>query len=328
MLSDEQSQLAAMEKAWLRRNDPIVRVRAVLDRDPISVDANILAHAAEAGLLALLTDDMGGSHCDLGVVSEAHGYAGSALPIADAAIACWLLALSEHGHAAEVAEGRSLYGVSGRLSSAGSSMPVPLGPELDGLVMVEAGEGVDHVTVLDRPRMNVMATVDLTRSWSRLDSDSEGERRTVPQGTAAFVSQALAVHRALDAIGGAARLLEMAVAYAGQREQFGAVIGSFQAVKHHCANMAVAVEAGRATLWAAAVALTPAAPADRRARAVAAAAGYAKAAASRVASLALQVHGGIGFTWEHDLHLFLRRIKVDEAMNGSVAHHHEALISS
>jgi alkylation response protein AidB-like acyl-CoA dehydrogenase len=137
----------------------------------------------------------------------------------------------------------------------------------------------------------------------------------------------LAVHRAFDALGAAARLLEMTVSYAGQREQFGAPIGSFQAVKHHCADMVLAVEASRASLWAAALALDTASD-SARTRAASAAAAYAKSAAARVAGTALQVHGGIGFTWEHDLHLFLRRIKVDEAFDGTVAEHRAALVKA
>jgi alkylation response protein AidB-like acyl-CoA dehydrogenase len=171
-----------------------------------------------------------------------------------------------------------------------------------------------------------MTTLDLTRSWSRLGLDQSVDDWTpLPAGTLRLMRDALAVHRALDALGGAARLLELTVAYANQREQFGAPIGSFQAVKHHCADMAVAVEASRATLWAAALSLDGAPDSDRS-RAASAAAAYAKAAASHVASLALQVHGGIGFTWEHDLHLFLRRIKVDEALDGTVADHRARLI--
>ena len=140
-------------------------------------------------------------------------------------------------------------------------------------------------------------------------------------------SKLKAVHRALDALGAAARLLEMTVAYAGQREQFGAPIGSFQAVKHHCANMEVSVEAGRSALWAAALALDDRS-AGTRSHAVSAAVAYTKSAASQVAGTALQVHGGIGFTWEHDLHLSLRRIKVDEALDGTVTEHRAALVPS
>ncbi|MDT5387556.1 MAG: hypothetical protein QOE04_1197, partial [Mycobacterium sp.] len=93
-----------------------------------------------------------------------------------------------------------------------------------------------------------------------------------------------------------------------------------------CADMALAAEASRATLWAAALALDTTSGAERT-RAASAAAAYAKSAAARVAGTALQVHGGIGFTWEHDLHLFLRRIKVDEAFNGTVAEHRATLVT-
>jgi alkylation response protein AidB-like acyl-CoA dehydrogenase len=172
-----------------------------------------------------------------------------------------------------------------------------------------------------------MSTLDLTRSWARLRLDGPAtEWVELPAGTLSYLRDALAVHRAFDALGGAARLLEMSVAYAGQREQFGAPIGSFQAVKHHCADMAVGVEAGRSALWAAAFALA-AGSADARTRATSAASAYSKAAASQVAGTALQVHGGIGFTWEHDLHLLLRRIKVDEAIDGTVAEHRAALVA-
>ena len=181
--------------------------------------------------------------------------------------------------------------------------------------------------VLDAPTLSGMSTLDLSRSWARLDLDATiADWTQLPAGTLALLRDALAVHRAFDALGAAARLLDMTVSYAGQREQFGAPIGSFQAVKHHCADMAVAVEAGRATLWAAALALDTASAAARS-RAASAAAAYAKSAAAKVAGTALQVHGGIGFTWEHDLHLFLRRIKVDEAFNGSVAEHRAALLT-
>ena len=90
--------------------------------------------------------------------------------------------------------------------------------------------------------------------------------------------------------------------------------------------MVVGVEAARAALWAAALALDEA-PAERRSHTASAAVAYAKSAASEVAGTALQVHGGIGFTWEHDLHLFLRRIKVDEAFDGTVAEHRAALVT-
>jgi alkylation response protein AidB-like acyl-CoA dehydrogenase len=319
-LTDEQEQLADSERSWLRRNDPIARLRQALDEAPVTVDQAAVTHAAESGLLALLTSDVGGTHVDLAVCSEAHGYAASSLPVADLAIARWLL---ERAGVPETEHG-PLVGVARTVEQATS--PVPMAADMDGFAVVRRTDDGEFVALLRDPKILGMTTLDLSRSWARLDLEAaELDWVALPAGTLQHVRDALAVHRAFDALGGAARLLEMTVAHALQREQFGVAIGTFQAVKHHCANMAVGVEAGRAALWAAALSLDVA-PDDVRSRASSAAAAYAKAAASEVAGTALQVHGGIGFTWEHDLHLFLRRIKVDEAFDGSVAEHRAALV--
>ena len=321
-LTGEQEQLADSERSWLDRNDPIARVRQALDTAPITVDPAAVAHAAQSGLLALLTPDVGGTHVDLAVCSEAHGHAASSLPIADLAISAWLL--DRAGMPEAGAEGQQLIGLARAVEQATS--PVPMAADMDGFAVVRRTDGGEFVALVRDPKLLAMTTLDLSRSWARLNFDgSVLEWFALPAGTLQQVRDALAVHRAFDALGGAARLLEMTVAYAGQREQFGAAIGSFQAVKHHCADMAVGVEAGRAALWAAALSLDSAAD-DVRSRAASAAIAYAKSAASQVAGTALQVHGGIGFTWEHDLHLFLRRIKVDEAVDGTVAEHRAALV--
>ena len=186
----------------------------------------------------------------------------------------------------------------------------------------------EYLAVVDNPQWMPMSTLDATRSWGRVRLNAAPLLPLpLPAGSVGLTHDAMAVHRAMDAIGAASRLLDMTVVYAGQRQQFGVPIGSFQAVKHHCANMAIGVEAGRSTLWAAALALETATTPQERSHAASAAVAYAKAAAAEVASTALQVHGGIGFTWEHDLHLLLRRIKVDQAVNGTVAEHRAALVT-
>ncbi|MDT5078260.1 MAG: hypothetical protein QOJ80_2897 [Mycobacterium sp.] len=338
-LTDEQDQLAAAERAWLTRNDPVSRVRATLESAPVTIDRAAVAHAAESGLLALLTPEMGGTHVDLAVLAEEHGYAASSLPVADLAIAAWLLdSVDRPSESAltAMAFGPDAHADGAGLRLTGLSSPVPMATDVDAVAVVGRVDDKEYLAVLAAPRLSTMTTLDLTRTWARLDLDVTVDEWTeLPPGTVALLRDALAVHRAFDALGAAARLLDLTVSYAGQREQFGAPIGSFQAVKHHCADMAVAVEASRAALWAAALALdtaSGAAPspvaslAPARTRAASAAAAYAKAAAARVAGNALQVHGGIGFTWEHDLHLFLRRIKVDEAFDGTVAEHRAALV--
>lgn len=322
-LSDEQDQLAASERAWLSRNEPLARVRAALDSAAVTVDPAAVAHASESGLLGLLSPEMGGTHVDLAVLAEAHGYAASSLPIADLAVAGWLTGTA----GVPVAE-VELVGIAFGPDGRGASSPVPMAADLNAVAVARRVGETERVTVLSAPALTTMTTLDLTRSWARLDlCQTIGDGMELPAGAIAMARDALAVHRAFDALGAAARLLDMTVAYAGQREQFGAPIGSFQAVKHHCADMAVAVEASRAGLWAAALALDTASGAARS-RAASAAVAYAKSAATRVAGTALQVHGGIGFTWEHDLHLFLRRIKVDESFNGTVAEHRAALVTA
>ncbi len=126
---------------------------------------------------------------------------------------------------------------------------------------------------------------------------------------------------AAEQVGGAARCLEMAVEYAKVRSQFGRAIGSFQAVKHACADMMVAVETARsASYYAGWVAAHE--PAALRL-----AAATAKAACSDAyfgcAAASLQIHGGVGFTWEHDAHLYFKRARASEALLGDGAHHRE-----
>ena len=115
---------------------------------------------------------------------------------------------------------------------------------------------------------------------------------------------------AAEMMGGAQKVLETTVEYTKVREQFGRPIGSFQAVQHKCANMMVDVEGAKSAVYYAAWAVSNDAPDARTAAAV------AKAAASdayrRTAADGIQVHGGIGFTWEHDMHLYFKRAKSSE----------------
>jgi len=128
---------------------------------------------------------------------------------------------------------------------------------------------------------------------------------------------------AADSLGGAARTLEMALEYARVREQFGRKIGSFQAIKHLLAEMVADVEPARSLVWHAAYA------ADRPARERARAAAIAKAALSdiysRTARRSVEIHGGIGFTWEFDLNLWFKRAHVSESLFGDPAYHRERL---
>jgi alkylation response protein AidB-like acyl-CoA dehydrogenase len=126
-----------------------------------------------------------------------------------------------------------------------------------------------------------------------------------------------------EMVGVAQRILDFTVEYTKERDQFGRPIGGFQAIKHKCAEMAVELEAARsATLYAAWAAETEADDAD-------VAVSIAKSSCGdwlgHLAGEALQIHGGIGYTWEHDMHLYLRRMKSLEAMCGDAPYHRERL---
>ncbi|MDX3069649.1 acyl-CoA dehydrogenase family protein, partial [Streptomyces sp. ND04-05B] len=133
----------------------------------------------------------------------------------------------------------------------------------------------------------------------------------------AGAGDAAAAVLAAEAVGAADRALERTVAYARQREQFGRPVGAFQAVKHLCAELLVRVEVARAAVYAAAV---TADPVD-----IAAARLLADEAAVRGARDGLQVHGGMGFTWEADVHLCLKRAWVRAERGGSITESEELL---
>ncbi|MFB7720044.1 acyl-CoA dehydrogenase [Nocardia sp. NPDC056100] len=189
--------------------------------------------------------------------------------------------------------------ISGRVSVLGAAgadvLIVASGADL--LVIETARAGVS---------VEVPANIDPSRPSATivLDAVQVRPQEVIVDGR----TRALAIYRLLaaaEAVGGAAACTEMAVSYAQTREQFGRTIGTFQAVKHHCANMLVATELATAAVWDAARA-----HAERPvqfAQAAAVAARQAIPAFAAESSMNIQVHGGIGFTWEHDAHLFQRR---------------------
>ena len=128
----------------------------------------------------------------------------------------------------------------------------------------------------------------------------------------------------VDGVGAAEQSLALAVAYAKEREQFGKPIGSFQAIQHLCAEMLQSVELGRAAAYYACWACDGADAAERR-RAVTMAAAFAGDGFYRVAASAIQVFGGVGFTWEHDIHLFYKRLLTLQQYGGPPHAHLEEL---
>ena len=173
-------------------------------------------------------------------------------------------------------------------------------------------------------------SIDLTRSFSEVRFDDVRvpvARRLA--GGAAEIQQLLddsAVLLAAETLGTLDRMLQLTLDYVRVRVQFGRPIGSFQAVKQACSRMAEQVMGVRAATYSAAMAAD--AGAGDAATTACVAASYSSAVAGEVAGAALQLHGGIGFTWEHDLHLFLRRAKADGVLQGDSAVHRDRLVNA
>jgi alkylation response protein AidB-like acyl-CoA dehydrogenase len=188
----------------------------------------------------------------------------------------------------------------------------PVGPSLFAVDATAAG--------VERRKLD---TIDMTRKLAVVTMTDAPGRLIGEEGAAAVVVEAVleraAVALADEQVGGAQVCLDMAVEYAKLRVQFGRQIGSFQAVKHKCADMLLEVESARSAAYYAAWTEQ-----DRPAE-VAMVASLAKAycseAYSRTAAENIQVHGGIGFTWEHDAHLYYRRARSSEAMFGTPTDH-------
>ena len=174
---------------------------------------------------------------------------------------------------------------------------------------------------------HALPTLDQTRKLARLAFDGTPARLVGEPGAArAVLDRTLdvaAIALAAEQLGGAQRAFDMAVAYAKVRQQFGRPIGSFQAIKHRCADLLLEVESLRSAVGYAAAAVAAGstevpvlAPLLKA---------YASEVYSHVAGENIQIHGGIGFTWEHDAHLYLKRAKASELFLGDASYHRDRL---
>jgi len=172
-----------------------------------------------------------------------------------------------------------------------------------------------------------LATMDQTRKQARVSFASTPAELIGEAGAArAGLSKTLAlaaVALSAEQVGGAQRCLAMALGYAKARTQFGRPIGSFQAIKHKCADMLLDVESSKSALYYAA--WTAAQDNEELAQAASLAKSYCSEAYSRTAAENIQIHGGIGFTWEHPAHLYFKRATSSALLFGDANHHRELL---
>jgi alkylation response protein AidB-like acyl-CoA dehydrogenase len=172
-----------------------------------------------------------------------------------------------------------------------------------------------------------LPTLDQTRKLARLAfTDTPARLVGQPGAARATLDRTLdvtAIALAAEQLGGAQRALDMAVEYAKVRHQFGRPIGSFQAIKHRCADLLLEVESLRSAVGYAAAAVAADSPEVPVLASLVNA--YASEVYSHVAGENIQIHGGIGFTWEHDAHLYLKRAKASELFLGDASWHRERL---
>ncbi|HEV7769776.1 MAG TPA: acyl-CoA dehydrogenase family protein [Solirubrobacterales bacterium] len=354
-LTDEQQAIKATAHDFLASRYKSERIRELAaGEDPF--DAAGWAEMAELGWTGLaLPEEWGGQGLgivDLAVLFEEMGYALAPSPLLSSTIVG--LALAHCGSdeqrdrwlrplaAGELRATPALWDAGSAATPGGFTLEGKAdgdGIVLDGekvLVMDAAGADLFMVATADGRRHLVEsgadgvtaseeASIDTTRRLSslRLDGVRVAAADTLPGEEADYypVFFRLCVALAAESTGIAQRTMEMAVSYAKDRQQFSRPIGAYQAVSHRCAQMLLETENARSAVYGAAWA------ADAEPESLPLAASMAKAYASdagwRVPNASIQVHGGIGFTWEHDLHFFLKRGRANAAMFGDAKWHRE-----
>jgi hypothetical protein len=195
---------------------------------------------------------------------------------------------------------------------------------VDRIAIIGAGPTLSVIDAPQESALRFVKTVDFSRRIFELDTDAVAlnPQSLPPKELAAWLDRAY-VSLAAEMVGTARRIFRMTLEYAKERRQFDVPIGSFQAIQHKLAEMSLALERATAAVHYAAMSIDEDDPTRTRACHVAKAA--AGVAARRILKDGIQIHGGIGYTWEHDLHLFLRRATADEYLLGPTGWHHDRL---
>jgi alkylation response protein AidB-like acyl-CoA dehydrogenase len=366
-LSDEQKLLVDSTGQLLTRLSPIESVRQLAESGEDGYDRRVWQRGSELGWSALLVPEEhggpGSDLVDLALIAEEHGrtvqpgpllshaivtaaVAGSpnedlrsaALPALVTGEATGAWAFAEHRQpwdasgvealATRTAGGFRLTGIKTAVQDAESARWLLVTARLD-------GDLAQFLVPRDTPGITVrrQRTIDLTRRFDQVRFDDVDIPETAllyaPGAAADAVATQLcqgAVLISAESVGVGERLLDMSVDHAAQRVQFGRPIGSFQAVKHKCATMRMWWQASRAATYYAAMAM--AGGVDDAAEAASVAKAYTSEAITKLAGEAVQIHGGVGFTWEHDVHLYVRRAKANQVVFGDPALHHERVITN
>jgi alkylation response protein AidB-like acyl-CoA dehydrogenase len=363
--SEEQYMFRDTVKSFLEEKYGLAKVRA-LEKDG-RFDAELWAALNEMGTFAMLVPEqfggLGLSFIDVSLVLEEYGRALVPAPVAETIVATDLIA--KHGSDEQKARLLPLI-AAGNLKIVPAIVETDAGydPEDISVTAVTSGNGwrlsgrkllVPHAAAADlilaairfgaggplglallEPSregisLRLHATLDLSNRFYEVAFDNVSLLQDDILGGGA---SPVAVRRLIDVSGVAAaaqmtgiasKVLDEAVKYAGQRVQFDKPIGSFQAIKHRCADMAVSIDASRSAAYYAAWAVAE--HSSDSGRAVSIAKSFCGDTSRFVCNEGIQLHGGIGFTWELGLHLYLRRAKVLEYSYGDAAYHRERVLA-
>ena len=318
--TDDQQAIKSTAREFLASRFKLEKVRELAESG--EYDDSQWKEMAELGWPGIFIDEEHGGQglgvLELVILCEELGYVAAPSPFLSNAAAGLMIQFAGSDEQKQrwlpgIASGETR-GTVGVVSN-GSAPMVP-DAELASVIVLIDGDSATLVEPGDA-QIERVDTIDDTRPYSRV-SASGGD--ALP-GDVGGAGDRIAIATSGEIVGIAQRSMEMAVEYAKDRQQFGRPIGAYQAVSHNCAQMLIEVEGARSLTYYAGWA------ADHEPESLALASSMAKAYASdagfRVPARSLQVHGGIGFTWEHDLHFFLKRGKTDAHLYGTAREHRD-----
>lgn len=340
--TDEQKMIAETVQAFFRENATSERTRKAMAAD--GIDRELwAAFCTELGLSGVgLPEEHGGAGLgmvEFAIMAEAAGSQVAAIPMLGLATAA--RAIAAGGSEEQRAEwlprligGEAIAACEGvpALQADGSRLTgeigfVPHGVAADVFLFVAPGQA--WLVRADAPGVTVTAhtTMDQTRPFATVTlAGAEGDALADPAAAIAAIHSGGWICLAAEALGGAQEALDRTVAYAKERVQFGRQIGSFQAYKHRLADMMIEIEQARSAVYWAACAVDEGS--EEAAIALHAAKSFCADTFFMVAGNMIQLHGGIGFTWEHDAHLFFKRARSIQSMLGNGNFHREAIAAT
>ena len=354
-LSDEQSQLKDSARAFLNGECPTPVVRKIMAIDD-GYPRELYGQIAKLGWSGLIVpEEFGGAGLgmlDMAMILEEGGYAAMPGPFLFSSVLAasalklggsremnskWLTAIAEGSAIGTVAVAESagsieavdIASVASKAGSGwridGTKMFVPYANVADFIVVAAKIDGGGEIALFvvdtNAPGVTIrpLKNLDLTRRVSIVElKGAPAEALKGGSDLFAKLIDVAAVALAADSLGGTERALEMAVEYSKVREQFGKPIGSFQALKHAAAEIVADLEPSRALLWYAAYGAG-----ENPSREASMAKARLCDIYSRGTDRAVLMHGGIGFTWEHDMHLWFKRARFNESYFGSPGFHRE-----